>query len=174
MRAMNEDEKCVRQQSPLLTLKCQVNILIRLFLRHNVLIKKSTFVRWSKMVATGSFAIKKNPAYENNQVHNNICNRLAKLFTKAFIHHVLIIIRVVEGIGAYPRYHRARVGVHPPWTDHQSSAGLIQRDKQPFALTSTPTENFDFPIHLTPLSACLWTVAGSLRTHAIMGRTCKF
>lgn len=55
-----------------------------------------------------------------------------------------------------------------PWTcDVHSSISLIacsiqghgdfDKDRQPFILTFTPTANLESPVHLTALTACLWT-----------------
>uniref|UniRef100_A0A3B4FEC8 Leucine-rich repeat-containing protein 15-like n=1 Tax=Pundamilia nyererei TaxID=303518 RepID=A0A3B4FEC8_9CICH len=51
----------------------------------------------------------------------------------------------------------------------------VTRNRQPVALTFTPSGNWGYPINLSPQVACLWTVGGSRSkgTHANTGRTCK-
>ncbi|MDF4321764.1 hypothetical protein P3377_24610, partial [Vibrio parahaemolyticus] len=45
-----------------------------------------------------------------------------------------------------------------PWTGHQTITGLTHRDRQPFTLTFTPTDNLESPINLHVFG--LWEEAG--------------
>ncbi|XP_049444776.1 uncharacterized protein LOC125896339 isoform X2 [Epinephelus fuscoguttatus] len=67
---------------------------------------------------------------------------------------------VAGGLEPIPATSGERQGT--PWTGRQTIAGLTHRDKQPFTLTFTPTDNLESPINLVPNLHVfgLWEEAG--------------
>uniref|UniRef100_A0A669DAA6 Metalloendopeptidase n=1 Tax=Oreochromis niloticus TaxID=8128 RepID=A0A669DAA6_ORENI len=114
------------------------------------------------------FLLKKKGSWINSwKVSGSILgySNLNSIQFNSSIHSLpLILSRVAGGAGAYPSCHRARGRVHPGQVASLSQGQHTGTDNHSRSHSLTPSDNLDYPINLSPQTACLWTVGGSRST----------